>query len=344
MKRERCLRVAVVGAGSIGAHRARLCSAAPGVELVGVLDRNPERAREVAARYGAPVWSERELAAESLDAAVISVPTEAHVEVGAPLLERGVALLVEKPIAASLAEADSLIAIARRTPALLQIGHTERFNPAVEVLRQVCKQPRFIEAHRLGSFQARSLDIDVILDLMIHDIDVVLNLVRSEVERIDAVAVQALTARLDIANARLMFANGAAANLTASRISVGKVRKLRIFEPHNYLSLDYTQQEVLHYTLSSSPGGGAPQIISRTLPVSRREPLAREMEAFFSAVCDGSAPIVDGAQGRRALEVSLEIGRCVAEAHERGRSSAERASPVEPRDPRQEPRAQRSSS
>jgi predicted dehydrogenase len=311
------LRVAVVGAGAIGEHRVRLCRAARGVELAGVCDRRPERAREVAERYAAPVLAEDELAHATLDAAVVAVPTDAHAAVAAPLLERGVPVLVEKPIAASLEEADRLIALSGRGGALLQVGHTERFNPAVRALRAVSRSPRFIEAHRLSTFQARSLDIDVILDLMIHDVDVVLDLVGSEVERIDAVGVQALSPRLDIANARLAFRNGAAANLTASRVSVGKVRKLRVFESDSYLSLDYAQQEVLQYALERAPGQERPQIVSRALPVERAEPLALELEAFFGAVRRGGPAEVDGAQGRRALEICLEIARCVRQGLER---------------------------
>jgi predicted dehydrogenase len=308
-----------VGVGSIGEHRVRLCRAAPDVDLVGVVDRDLVRAREVAARYGAPVWEAGELQKAALDAVVVSVPTKQHVLVAAPLLERGVPVLVEKPIAASLEEADQLMSLAERKGTLLQVGHTERFNPAVVALREACRDPRFIESHRLGSFQPRSLDIDVILDLMIHDIDVVLGLVRSEVERIDAVGVQAISSRLDIANARIAFRNGAAANLTASRISVGKVRKLRVFEPAGYLSLDYSQQEVLHYTLSRSPEGDLPQIVSRTLPVQRAEPLALELQRFWGAVRSGGPPVVDALQGRRALEVCLEVGVRVREAQERAR-------------------------
>ena len=319
MTASRKLRVAVVGAGSIGEHRVRLCSASPDVDLVGVVDTDSERAREVATRYGAPVCGEMDLSSIELDAAVVSVPTEHHETVAAPLLERGMAVLVEKPIAAALDEADRLIGLAERKGALLQVGHTERFNPAVAALRKVCRDPRFIEAHRLGSFQPRSLDIDVILDLMIHDIDVVLNLVPSEVERIDAVGVQALSSRLDIANARIVFCNGAAANLTASRISVGKVRKLRVFESTSYMSLDYSQQEVLHYALNRPDKGALPQIVSRTLPVKRAEPLGLELQDFWRAVRDGRPASVDAQQGRQALQTCLEVGARVREGLERGR-------------------------
>jgi predicted dehydrogenase len=316
------LRLAVVGAGSIGEHRVRIAQAAPGVEVAGIVDARPERAREVGERYGAPVWSEADLARERIDAAVVSVPTNLHAAVAAPLLERGVSVLIEKPIAASLEEADRLIALAGRRKTLLQVGQTERFNPAVGALRRESRDPRFIEAHRLSSFQPRSLDVDVILDLMIHDIDVVLDLVPAEIDRIDAVGVAALTSRLDIANARLVFRNGAAANLTASRISVGKVRKLRVFESDRYLSLDYTQQEVLHYSVSRPAGDSKPQITSSALAVERAEPLALELASFFACVRTGAAPRVDGRQGRRALDVALEVARRVGEGMERGRAGA----------------------
>ena len=317
MSAKRPLRVAMLGAGSIGEHRVRLCQAAPDVEVAGVVEPRPERAREVGERYGVPVWAEADLSRERLDAAVVSVPTAAHAAVAAQLLERGVAVLIEKPIAASLEEADRLIALAGKKGILLQIGHTERFNPAVAALARESRDPRFIEAHRLSSFAPRSLDIDVILDLMIHDIDVVLHLVHAEIERIDAVGVRALSSRLDIANARLAFRNGAAANLTASRVSVGKVRRLRVFEGDRYLSLDYTQQEVLHYSVART-ADGKPQIASRALQVERAEPLALELASFFACVRSGGAPAVDGAQGRRALEVALEVSRRIGESMERG--------------------------
>jgi predicted dehydrogenase len=297
------LRIAVIGVGHLGRHHARILSTLPGVELVAVVDTNRARAEEVAAAYGTRAWvGAGEI---DVDAVTIAVPTEAHRDVALPFLSAGVSVLVEKPMARSLAEADEMIAASAASGAALAVGHTERFNPAVAVARPLVANPRFIEVHRLGVFPERSLDIDVVFDLMIHDLDVVLSLVNADVESIDAVGVPVLTGRVDIANARVRFANGCLANLTASRISRDRVRKIRFFQPAAYLSIDYAAQKVEMFRLVS--GGGMPSIEGGDIPVANEEPLVRELADFVDAVASRRAPLVTGAQGRRALALAQQI-------------------------------------
>jgi predicted dehydrogenase len=276
-----------------------------GVELVAVVDTNGARASEIAAAHGTTALRDAADLDGKVDAVTIAVPTEIHRDVALPFLTAGVAVLVEKPMARSLAEADEMIAAAARSGATLAVGHTERFNPAVAVARPLVANPRFIEVHRLGVFPERSLDIDVVFDLMIHDLDVVLSLVDSPVESIDAVGVPVLTGRVDIANARVRFANGCLANLTASRISRDRVRKIRFFQPSAYLSIDYAAQKVEMYKLVT--GGGMPSIQGGDMPVTNEEPLVRELTDFVAAVTSKRPPLVTGAQGRRALALAQQI-------------------------------------
>jgi predicted dehydrogenase len=223
-----------------------------------------------------------------------------------PFLERGIAVLVEKPMARSLEEADAMIVAARRSGAVLAVGQTERYNPAVAAVLPLVTSPRFIEVHRLGAFPDRSLDIDVVFDLMIHDLDVILAMVRSEVTSLEAVGVPVLTPRYDIANARLRFASGCIANITASRISKDRVRKIRFFQPDAYLSIDYAAQEVEGWRLVRR-AGARPSIEGGPIPVQHEEPLKRELADFVRAVRDGTKPLVDGEAGRRALELATRI-------------------------------------
>ena len=299
------LRVAVVGVGHLGKHHARILASLPGVALVAVVDTNKSRAAEIAAaNTTTPLTDARELVGK-VDAVTIAVPTEIHTDIAAPFLAQGVSALVEKPMARSLAEADAMIAAAAKGGSILAVGHTERFNPAVAVARPLVANPRFIEVHRLGVFPERSLDIDVVFDLMIHDLDVVLSLVDSEVESIDAVGVPVLTGRVDIANARVRFKNGCLANLTASRISRDRVRKIRFFQPSAYLSIDYAAQKVEMYRLVT--GSGVPSIQGGDVPVANEEPLVREIADFVDAVASKRAPAVTGEQGRRALALAQAI-------------------------------------
>ena len=300
------LRLAVVGVGHLGRHHARILSALEGVDLSAVVDAIPERAADIAASAGTrPLTDYRELLGQ-VDAVTIAVPTELHREIALPFLERGISVLVEKPMARSLAEADEMIAAARASGATLAVGHTERYNPAVTAVMPLVTSPRFIEVHRLGVFPERSLDIDVVFDLMIHDLDVILSLVRSEVASVEAVGVPVLTPRFDIANARLRFESGCIANVTASRISKDRVRKIRFFQPDAYISIDYAAQEVEGWRLVKRDGA-KPSIQGGALTVERDEPLRIELADFARAVRDRVPPRVDGAAGRRALALATAI-------------------------------------
>jgi predicted dehydrogenase len=299
-------KVAVVGVGHLGSRHARVYAESPNAELVGVADVDLARARAVAGAHGVRAVADLTELIPDVAAASVAVPTASHREVTARLLEAGVHVLVEKPIAASLDEARELVDLATRTKRVLAVGHTERHNPAVEALLGGSRNPRFIEVHRLGSFSPRSLDIDVVLDLMIHDLDVVAALVRSELSSLEAVGVPVLTGRVDIANARLRFANGCVANITASRVSQEKIRKLRFFEPERYVSLDYQTQEAISYRLVRSEGA-PPEIRRDDLEVARDEPLRRELEDFLQAVATGGRPRVTGEDGLKALDFALQV-------------------------------------
>ena len=300
------LRIAVVGVGHLGRHHARILSTLPGAELVAVVDTNRARAEEIAAANGTqPFFDYRDVLGR-VDAVTLAVPTDLHCEIALPFLSSGVPVLVEKPMARSLGEADEMIAAAARMKVALGVGHTERFNPAVAAARPLVTDPRFIEVHRLGTFPDRSLDIDVVFDLMIHDLDVVLSLVPSEIDSIEAVGVPVLTGRVDIANARVRFANGCVANLTASRISRDRVRKIRFFQPAAYLSIDYAAQKVEVWRLVKSDGA-PPSIQGGDLEVTNEEPLKRELADFVEAVASGRAPAVTGEEGRRALALAQQI-------------------------------------
>lgn len=300
------LRVAVVGVGHLGRHHARILSQLPGVELVGIVDINAERAAEVARTTGTRALASVNDLVGRVDAVTVAVPTEVHLEVARPFLERGTATLVEKPLARSVAEADEILAAARTSGAVLAVGQTERYNPAVAAARPLIVHPRFIEVHRLGTFPERSLDIDVVFDLMIHDLDIVLSLMPSEVVAIDAVGVPVLTGKVDIANVRLRFESGCIVNLTASRISRDRVRKIRFFQPSTYVSIDYAAQEVEVWRLLR-PAGGVPSIDGGKLDVVRDEPLKLELADFIEAARTSRPPLVTGADGRRAVALAQDI-------------------------------------
>ncbi len=305
------LRVAVIGVGHLGQHHARLLATMEGVELVGIVDAKPGRADEVAAKFGTRAWPDATELVGRVDAVTIAVPTVSHLEVALPFLERGVAALVEKPLAPTVADADRLIETAARSGATLAAGHTERFNPAVVAALPLVADPRFVEVHRLGTFPERSLDIDVIFDLMIHDLDLLLASVRSEVVSIETVGVNVLTPRTDIANARLRFASGCIANVTASRISRERVRKVRFFQHDSYVSVDYAAQEVEVYRLA--PRGSVPPIQGGKLDVVNDEPLRRELVDFVDAVRNQREPGVGGRAGRDALELATRIAEKMAQ-------------------------------
>ena len=276
------------------------------VSLVAVVDTTPGRAQEVAAGCDTRALTDyRELLGE-VDAVVIAVPTELHRDIALPFLESGVATLVEKPLSRSVADAEAIIAAAARGGAVLAVGHTERYNPAVAAIRPLVTAPRFIEVHRLSAFPERSLDIDVVFDLMIHDLDVIISMVGSDVTSIEAVGVPVLTSTFDIANVRLRFASRCIANLTASRISRDRVRKIRFFQPDSYLSIDYASQDVEGWRLVKRDGE-RPRIEGGPVPVMREEPLKRELEDFIGAARTRARPLVDGEAGLCALRLASRI-------------------------------------
>jgi len=299
------LRVGVAGVGALGQHHARVYAGLPEARLAAVYDIDGERARAVADRHGARVARDLDDLLAAVDAVSVATPTLHHHELSLRALRAGRHVLVEKPISTSLAEADDLIREASARGLVLQVGHVERFNPAAEALYRHGAQARFVEVHRLGSFSPRSLDIDVVLDLMIHDLDVVLALDGSEPLQVEAVGVPVLTPRIDIANARLRFASGLIANLTASRVSMEKVRKFRVFAPATYVSVDFAAREAQVYRLESGPAG--PTIVVERTASPDEEPLRRELASFVAAAQEGRTPRVSGQDGRRALALALTI-------------------------------------
>lgn len=304
------LRIAVVGVGHLGQHHARLLASMDGVRLVGIVDTKPGRAGEIASKLGVPSFTHLgELPLDGLDAVTIAVPTVSHLDVALPLIDAGVSVLVEKPLSSSLDDADKMIESAARRGVVLAAGHTERFNPAVVAALPLVSNPRFIEVHRLGTFPERSLDIDVIFDLMIHDLDLLLTSVKSEVVSIEAIGVNVLTPKTDIANVRLRFASGCIANMTASRISRDKIRKVRFFQPASYLSIDYAAQEAEIYRLVAQ--NGRPQIEGGKLDVKRDEPLRVELADFVEAVRDRREPGVSGRAGRDALALATKVAEAM---------------------------------
>jgi predicted dehydrogenase len=278
----------------------------PGVELAAVVDLNLGRAREVASERGTVACSDWHEVLTTVDAVTIAAPTAAHLEIAEAFLGRRVHVLIEKPMTATTADADRLLRVAHAQGTILAVGHTERFNPAVERVKPLVREAKFIEVHRLGTFPERSLDIDVVFDLMIHDLDVILDIVGGEVTAIEAVGVPVLTPRVDIANVRLRFSGGCIANLTASRISRERVRKIRFFQRDVYVSVDYAAQEAEVWRLVPK-AGQMPGIEGGKLDVVREEPLRRELDDFVAAIRERRAPVVTGEQGRAALELAERV-------------------------------------
>lgn len=307
----RKVRVAVVGLGEFGRNHVRAYRELNGVELVGVCDRSPERAAAVAKEFQVPVLASLEELHGHADAVSVAVPTAAHAEVGCQLLEMGLDVLVEKPMAVDLAEADALLAAARKNRRILQIGHVERFNPAVRAVEAILNRPLFFEVHRLGVFTPRSLDVDVIYDLMIHDLDILLALVNEPVTEVKAVGIPVLTDKVDIAHARLEFATGVVANVTASRVSTERVRKMRFFQQGEYISLDYARRDALRIGVKRP--GPQPEFAFERLKAPAVEPLYAELEAFVEASSTRKEPPTNGAAGRAALELA---GRVMASIQE----------------------------
>lgn len=300
------MKVAVVGVGHLGRHHARILSTLADVHLVGVADVNGPRAQDIASQYGCTAYADWRELLGVVDAVSIAAPTSAHAEIAAAFLEGNIHVLVEKPMTATTADADRLVDLARARNVTLAVGHTERFNPAVAMVKPLLREPRFIEVHRLGTFPERSLDIDVVFDLMIHDLDLVLDIVGHDVAALEAVGVPVLTPRVDIANVRLRFTNGCIANLTASRISRDRVRKIRFFQRDAYVSVDYAAQEVEVYRLVPQQGR-MPVIEGGKQALPREEPLKLELEDFVAAIRDRRPPRVPGEQGRAALALAERV-------------------------------------
>ena len=313
------MRTAVIGVGHLGAHHARLHAAlaAEGVcTFAAVCDLNEARARSVAAEWQTESTSDWRSLIGKIDAASLAVPTESHSVIACALLEAGIHVLVEKPIATTLGEADRMIAASRKGNAVLQVGHAERFNPALVALRPHVKAPVYFEIHRVGQFTMRSLDIDVVLDLMIHDLDIVQWLVGEDVEvtELHAVGIPILTNKVDAANARLEFSTGAVANITASRVGTEKIRKMRFFQPHDYVAVDYATKHASISSLAPPSASGAwPGVHTKNLDVIDIEPLRAEILGFVESARSGAAPAVSGLEGRNALSLALRALERIAE-------------------------------
>jgi predicted dehydrogenase len=308
------LRVAVVGAGYLGRFHAQKYAAMSNVELVGVVDLDATQAEAVAKEVGSEAYTDIAPLVKAVDAVSIVVPTAAHFESSQPFLEQGVDLLIEKPMTTTLEEADKLIALAEASGAIIQVGHLERFNSAVVALEDIVANPRFIESHRLSTFKNRGTDVSVVLDLMIHDIDIILNFVRSEVTAIHAAGIPVITSEIDIANARLEFANGCVANVTASRISAKNQRKIRLFQSDAYVSVDFASHEITIIRKEGAPKDGVPKEgeLIPGMAIDQRcfthgDALEDELKSFVHAVRHRQSPEVTGEMGRDALKIALSI-------------------------------------
>ena len=305
----------MVGAGDFGRNHVRVYKQLEGAELVGIVDIDAARAQRVAQEFSTTALDNLGSLRGRVDAVSVAVPTVAHADIGCRLLEQGIDVLIEKPIAASAAEADRLVETAARHGRILQVGHLERFNPGIVAAQAVLNRPLYFEVHRLGVFTPRSLDIDVVYDVMIHDLDILLAMIQSPVTDVRALGIPVVTDKVDIAHARLEFESGAVANLTASRVSVERVRKLRFFQQHEYISVDYTRKDALRIRVLQP--GPEPKFDFQQLPVTQQEPLEGELRGFLDAVRTRTAPVVDGEAGRKALELA---DRVMAGILEHGRS------------------------
>ena len=303
------LRVGVIGVGHLGEYHVQKYKAIPTAELVGVVDTDLERANEIARRYGTRVFRERSELLDRVDGVSLVVPTEMHFDVAKDVLSKGVHLLIEKPITYKAEPADTLIRMAREKDLVLQVGLIERFNPAVVKMESILNQPVFIESHRMNQFTTRGIDVDVVLDLMIHDLDIILHVVPSEIKEVHAVGMSVITGKTDIANVRIIFENGMVANLTASRVSNKTLRKIRVFQPDAYISVNCAKREISVIRLDSELRGtdDYPQVTSDKIKYPDSDPLNDEISSFVNVVMNGSSPVVTGQDGRRALEVALGI-------------------------------------
>jgi predicted dehydrogenase len=302
------LRAAVVGVGHLGRFHAEKYAALDGVDLVGVVDRDPARARAVAEALGTRVYPDHRALAGAVDCASVAVPTADHAGVGGDLLAAGIDVLIEKPLASTVAEGAALVRAAEQGGRVLQVGHLERFNPALRAAAAVITEPKFLECHRLAPFVDRGTDVDVIRDLMIHDLDVIQSFIAADVEAVEAVGVPVLTARVDIANARLRFTNGCIANVTASRVSLKRERMLRLFQADAYVAIDYDQRKVrIVRRIPSEDPAALASIAAEEHDAGQGDPLREEIAAFVAAVRARSTPLVSGRDGLRALELAERI-------------------------------------
>lgn len=308
MKQDR-LRVAVIGVGHLGEYHVQKYKAIPNVELVGVVDTNPLRLQEIAQRYDVKGYGGHNEVLDLVDAVSLSVPTEKHFEVARDVLSEGVHLLIEKPITYKLGPADTLINMARERGLVLQVGLVERFNPAVIEMKSLLNKPIFFEAHRMNLFTVRGTDVDVVLDLMIHDLDIILSAVKSEVKDVHAVGMRVITDKTDIANVRIIFENGTAANLTASRVSGKMLRKIRVFQPDAYISADCGKRQLTIIRLDNKKrdSNNFPSVTTSKNKHLGTDPLADQISSFVNAVINGSEPVVSGQDGRNALKIALGI-------------------------------------
>ncbi|HEY3346842.1 MAG TPA: Gfo/Idh/MocA family oxidoreductase [Nitrospirota bacterium] len=303
------IRVGVVGVGHLGQHHARVYTELKAVELVGVADVDFERAQEIAKKCKTTPFRSFEELADKVQAVSIVAPTTEHHRLAKFFLERGVDVMLEKPVTVTVEEADELIAIADAKKCVLQVGHIERFNSAVRKMVDMITTPMFIECNRLSPYPDRSTDVDVVLDLMIHDIDIILSLVKSEVKEIRAAGIPVVSKNVDIANARIEFASGCVANITSSRISIKKERKIRLFQPDTYISLNYQDQEIYAYNKipNKKDPDGRPDITGGKVKVDKEEPLKAELASFIGCVAGRTAPLVSGREGRDALKVVMRV-------------------------------------
>jgi predicted dehydrogenase len=302
------VKVGVVGVGYLGRYHAEKYANLPQTDLVGVADIDPEKADRVAKQWKTRAFTDYRDLIPHVKAVSIAVPTSLHYTIASDFLKRGIDVLIEKPITTTLEEADDLITLARERNLILQVGHLERFNAAIVATRDIIRNPMFIESHRLAFFQERGTDVDVILDLMIHDIDIILSMVKSRVKEIHAVGVPVISQHIDIANARIEFRNGCVANVTASRISDKMMRKIRIFEPDAYISIDYAAKEVQVYRkIGEASPDSLPEIVSEQIAIEEKDSLGEEIKAFIQSVITRSIPVVAGEAGKEALKVALEI-------------------------------------
>ncbi len=308
MRQDR-LRVAVIGVGHLGEYHVQKYKAIPNVKLVGVVDTNPRRLQEIAQRYDVKGYGGHRQVLDLVDAVSLSVPTEKHFEVARDVLSEGIHLLIEKPITYKLEPADTLINMARERDLVLQVGLVERFNPAVVEMKSLLNKPIFIEAHRMNLFTVRGTDVDVVLDLMIHDLDIILSAVKSEVKDVHAVGMRVITDKTDIANVRIIFENGTVANLTASRVSGKMLRKIRVFQPDAYISADCGKRQLTVIGLDNKKrdSNNFPSVTTSKKKHPGTDPLADQISSFVNAVINGSEPVVSGQDGRNALKIALGI-------------------------------------